>query len=127
MIGETPVRISGADVDSSEMLIECASGRVFRFWHGQDCCENVRILDVIGDIDDLLNTEILMAECVSGDNAEYDASVPPVDLALDDSHTWTFYKFASKRGYVTFRWLGESNGYYSETVEFEESLEEGSN
>lgn len=73
--------------------------------HFQECCEDVSIEDVCGDIEDIINSEILMAEEASNELSEYDRS-----------QTWTFYKLATFKGYVSIRWYGTSNGYYGEGV-----------
>ena len=59
-----------------------------------------------------MNSPILMAEEVTDDDHD---KKPNEDA---DSWTWTFYKFATNKGSITLRWLGESNGYYSERVDF---------
>lgn len=101
-----------------ELIFECVDGRKFKFYHSQDCCENVRIEDVVGDLGDLVGEPILRAdEEVS--NGHPEGYVRP-QYGYDDSFTWTFYKFATRKGYVDVRWLGESNGYYSESVDFME-------
>ena len=92
--------------------------RSYRFYHDQDCCEEVLINDICGDLSDLENSPILQAEEVSNYETEDkpDGHCP----GSSDSFTWTFYKFSTIKGSVTVRWLGESNGYYSESVDFEE-------
>ncbi len=67
--------------------------------------------DVCGDIYDLIGSPITQAEeCVSTD--------PLSGHEAYESFTWTFYRIATAKGQVVFRWLGESNGYYSEGVDF---------
>lgn len=77
--------------------------------HDQDCCENVYIEDIVGDLEDLVGVPMLMAE--ESTNNENPLS------NYDESFTWTFYKFATMKGYVDIRFYGSSNGYYSERVD----------
>lgn len=79
---------------------------IYKMYHDQNCCESVYIEDIEGDIKDLEGEVLLQAEIVTnyGNND-------------DVSETWTFYKFATIKGYVTIRWYGTSNGYYSENVD----------
>lgn len=108
MLGRTFVRVEGA-VGDGELVLVAADGARFTFAHSQDCCEHVRIEDIVGDLQDLVGEPLLIAEEVSN------ADGPEPEYA--DSYTWTFYKFATRKGYVDVRWLGESNGYYSESVD----------
>jgi hypothetical protein len=100
-------------VEEDKMEFICPEGK-FVFFHDQDCCEKVEIEDLVGDIADLCGVPLLKAEEVSNET--------PSDHQFDyepDSYTWTFYKFATRKGYVDVRWLGTSNGYYSEKVDLE--------
>ena len=106
MVGKVFTRVSGG-VGEGAMVFENATER-FVFFHSQDCCENVDINDITGDLQDLCGEPLLLAEEVSG------ATEP--DVEHYESYTYTFYKFATRKGYVDVRWLGESNGYYSEGV-----------
>lgn len=80
----------------------------FVFYHNQDCCESVYIEDVAGELEDLSLGVITEAEEYTKEAGE----------EVYDSGTYTFYKFSSTRGCVNIRWIGESNGYYSESVDY---------
>ena len=106
LVGKTFDFVS--NYDDEKLMFYDKEGKGYGFYHQQDCCESVMINDIIGDLNDLVGVPILVAEEVSNDE----------DTSGFESATWTFYKFATIKGYVTVRWLGTSNGYYSESVYF---------
>lgn len=98
--------------DDDELVFE-NDENIVRFYHDQECCEGVEIDEIIGDLNDLIGSPIVSAkERISDENPE------GVTKECQDSFTWTFYEFATNKGSVTVRWYGESNGYYSESVDF---------
>ena len=94
-------------VKDNKIIFTVDDGTKYKMFHDQCCCEQVYIEDICGDIENLIGSPIVMAEEVSN----YD--IGKLDK-WDDSYTWTFYKFATIKGYVTIRWYGTSNGWYSE-------------
>ena len=77
-------------------------------------------MDVVGDLKDLIGNPILLAEKVVSSDTPEDLDLAWLTLnEPSDSYTWTFYKLSTIIGSVTIRWLGESNGYYSESVNFD--------
>jgi hypothetical protein len=111
LIGQTIVAIDGLNTGSEEVKLTLDSGKTCRFFHGQDCCENVVVNEIVGDVNDLIGTPIVVAEeRVSGTRED-----EPNDY---ESCTWTFYTFRTHKGTVDVRWLGTSNGYYSEDVKW---------
>lgn len=102
---------------------ETTDGCIFTMQHYQECCESVVLEDVCGDFQDIIGSVVVNAEEVGGGRGNTNIfsqfNYTPPQEEYDGSETWTFYKIDTNKGGVTLRWHGSSNGYYSESVEFE--------
>jgi len=102
--------------DNEKLVFTTIEGEVYELSHEQECCESVLIEDICGDLDDLIGEPLLVVEEVkNGQNINLEGTE---DFDEWMSFTWTFYKMDTRKGGVTIRFFGESNGCYSETVDF---------
>jgi hypothetical protein len=108
--GQIVRKIQALNGDSLSILTDKYE---YNLYHAQDCCEYVRIVKIIGDIDNILNEEIIFAEEDGGAN---DPDWYTDYSYYNDSHTWTKFVLGTKNGNVEFWFLGESNGYYGESI-----------
>lgn len=102
-------------INNEELLFITTDGERFCMCHSQDCCENVQIEDICGDLGDLIGLPIVIAEESTNSDTPIPENIDP--HGWGDSFTWTFYRLATEKGWVVIRWLGTSSGYYSERVE----------
>ena len=92
--------------ESSESLFIHLNSHVLEMVHHQDCCETVYLADVVGSFEDLIGYPLLeVSESTVNTNS------------ADMSSTASYYNFKTVKASVQLRWVGESNGYYSETVD----------
>jgi hypothetical protein len=105
--------------ESDEIIFITNDKERYVFNHVQDCCESVFIESIVGDLQDLVGEPLLVAEKTTSSDFPDKPSNRDYE---DESYTWTFYKFATKKGYVDIRWYGSSNGYYSESVSFSQQI-----
>lgn len=114
LIGKTLKRV--LKVSDGELFFETTEGQKYLLHHTQECCEDVFIESIVGDLNDLMLEPILIATEVSFSGED----LPGKPKYSQESSTWTYYKFATRKGYVDIRFYGSSNGYYSESVSFSE-------
>lgn len=118
--GETVVKIDNLKEGGFDVKFICASGKVFRMFHEQECCEDVEIEEIHGNVEDLIDSPIITAyrslseppSCKKPENFR--------DFWNGGYCRWTFFIFRTMKGTVTVRWYGESNGYYAVDATFRE-------
>ena len=103
--------VEGVEKHSERVRIRFIDGGYIELIHHQDCCEGVSLHDFEGDPETLSGAIVQSFEI-----SESDADDCP---EVSESGTWTFYKLETSKGGLWLRWLGESNGYHSESVSAE--------
>jgi hypothetical protein len=98
--------VSVVNENDDKIIFTVNDGSVYEMYHSQNCCEDVYIESIVGELNDLVGSPILRAEVSTNDDADEECAM------------WTFYKIATFNGYVDIRWYGSSNGYYSVGVDF---------
>jgi hypothetical protein len=105
--------IEGLEEDSSDVTIKFTDGTYITQYHEQDCCESVYITQVDGNASKHIGATMISLE---------EKVLDSEDMSSDDlpdyyeSLTATFYTMKTSKGYLDWRFFGESNGYYSESV-----------
>lgn len=99
--------------DDQRVIVRLRTGwQSFIFFHDQDCCELVELREA--------NMDGIIGKVICAVSAEVDHNLPEGAEQME-SFTNTTFTFKTEDGSVgTLRFLGQSNGYYSESVEFAE-------
>lgn len=121
LVGKTLTEILRNSQYDDTLTFVTTDGEKYQMFHASDCCESVSIEDINGDLADLIGSPITLAEESTSDVQPVDAPAPQW---RDDAELWTFYRLATEKGYVTIRWYGSSNGYYSVSVSFQQTFED---
>lgn len=114
LVGETIVDIDDVPDEAGDdrILITTANGRTIVIYHQQGCCERVRIIGRDGEWHTLIGKVIVEAR---KDQQEQQDSATGYGTA-----TKTELMFRVDDATVVSRWIGESNGHYSERVDIKE-------
>ncbi len=95
--------------DSGSLILKFTGGQILTLYHEQDCCESVWLEDGLAEL------KALQGQVIQHFREE--VHVDP--YSNNASGTWTFYLIRTHAGEATLRWIGESNGNYSESVDVE--------
>lgn len=107
LVGKTIIEIKGMEIDSEEIIFKFLDGDIYQMYHESDCCEQVYLAEVWGNVKDLINTPIIKAdEWIHAKDGDYEGT-----------EEYTFYNIYTVKGVVTLRWCGLAYGPYSLAVD----------
>ncbi len=139
MVGLTPTKVErSSDIfndyfyPNEKILFHFDDDVTLVLTHEQNCCEDVTLEDVVGDLNDLVGHPLLVSELRTTYEAEEARGLDEILelVKLDDvecikrtfasaeAYEWAFYEFRNIKASVTLRYVGESTGYYSTDVGF---------
>ncbi len=107
--GQIVKEITGLEKDNDEVFIRTNNG-TYKLYHEQDCCEYVRIVKVISNVNELIGKVIFAEEDAGANEPDWHTEY------VDESRTWTKHVLKTENAILEFWFLGESNGYYNESV-----------
>ncbi|MGL5049135.1 MAG: DUF7448 domain-containing protein [Fusobacteriaceae bacterium] len=110
LINKTITKIEELD-DWTLLRIHIKEGGYLDFIHKQECCEAVWLEDGIEELERMIGQKVLNAY------SDYHDDLTQEELGSNMSASWTFYNIATKNTDACLRFVGTSNGNYSETVE----------
>lgn len=105
LIGKTIICLDETEIKTSD-------GKRYLFYHEEECCESVNLYKIKGNIEDILNSPITLAEEDGGEPEDWKPS------KWQESYTFSNYFLETSKGRLEIYFLGESNGYYGESMNF---------
>lgn len=99
--------------DNEAIVFDKGANELYVLTHIQECCENVWIESITGELEDLIDSPLIMAEVASQTKRDEDGFADQI---------FYFYKFATAKGYVTIRFVADDTPYYSTEVELKHYL-----
>lgn len=111
------IRDIKATVGDDTVVIVTDKARI-TLWHPQECCENVRLIKIVTPIDSCLlcGKPITLAEEDNPSDPSWYKDDYDYWHTWVGSHTWTAFYIEAGGLRLELWFLGESNGYYGESI-----------
>ncbi len=114
LVGKKITKVEGLEEGSEMVIIYTDCDHTYMFNHEQICCEDVELNDFECDVEMIVGAKIISADVAKNKNHFSESKDSPNEEFA--TWTWSFYKIETDKGEIWMRWIGGSNGAYSEEV-----------